>query len=113
MIGRGAGSAAPQSTRGGPKGVNFSRAVTAADTVTVTLSVALPRSTKPIAAKFTISAGTALISVQGNGIETYGDQVGPNIPTVLPLDGFPETTYVVITVEQLAASTLAGTLYYN
>jgi len=101
------------STQGGQKAVQFSRAVTAADTAFATITVTLPRSSKPIKIKFTISAGVALVQVQGNGVEYYGDQVGPNIPTVLPLAGFPETTSVNVQVEQLAASTLAGSLFYN
>jgi hypothetical protein len=113
MGARSSGASNVGSTQGGAKAVQFSRAVTAADTAFATITVTLPRSSTPIAIKFTISAGTALVQVQGNGVELYGDQVGPNIPTVLPLPGFPETTSVNVQVEQLAASTIAGSLFYN
>jgi hypothetical protein len=111
--GPGGQGATPASTQGGQKAVQFSRTTTTADTVFATITVTLPRSSKPISIKFTVSTGVALVQVQGNGVEFYGDQVGPNIPTILPLSGFPETTSVNVQVEQLAVSTLAGSLFYN
>jgi hypothetical protein len=98
---------------GAAKGVAFSRAVTAADTAFASTSVALPRSSKPLYLNLSVSAGAALVQVQGNGVEYYSTTVTVNQPTNLPLTGFPETTSVSVQSEILAAATLAGTLYYT
>jgi len=108
------GSQAP-SYAGSAKAVQFSRTVTVNDTSYATITVTLPRSSRPISLIATISTGTALIQVQGNGVEYYGGAISPNVPLTLSLAGFPETTSVNVQTEQLATSgsTLAGSLFYN
>jgi len=113
MMRSGTQSSVPPSTQGGAKAVQFSRSITVADSAFATITVTLPRSSKPIGVQLTISTGVALVQVQGNGVELYGTQVGPNVPSYLPLPNFPETTSVNVQVEQLAASVLAGSLFYN
>jgi hypothetical protein len=97
---------------GGAKGVPFSRVVTVADTSFATITVTLPRSTKPTKIVASVSAGSANIQVQGNGQEMYAGAIAPNVPLVLDLAGYPEVTSVPVQVEQFAASTLNGSVYY-
>lgn len=101
------------SVRGGNKGVPFSRVVTVADSTFANITVTFPRSTKPIKVTAAVSAGSALVQVQGLGGEVYAGAVSPNLPADIFLSGLPETTYVVVQVEQFAASTLGGVVFYN
>jgi hypothetical protein len=98
---------------GGSKAVQFSRTTTTADASFATITVTLPRSSKPIGMLVSVSTGIALVQVQGNGVELYGGSVSQNLPLQLNLPGFPETTSVNVQVEQLAVSTIAGSLFYN
>lgn len=109
----GTGTPVAPSTSGNYKGVAFSRTVTAADASFATIDVSLPRSSKPIYIKSTISAVSAAIQVQGNGTELYSDAVAVNLPSTLQLTAFPESTYVNIQVEQFGASTFAGSLFFQ
>lgn len=107
-----AGSSGTPQYAGGEKAVQFSRVVTLADTSFATITVSFPRSTKPTKIIISVSAGAALVQVQGLGPETYGGAVSPNVPLVIDLKGYPEATSIPVQVEQLAASTIAGSVFY-
>ena len=98
---------------GSARGAPFSRLVTLADTSFATITVTLPRSSKPLYIIASVSAGSANLQVQGNGVEYYAGAIAPNVPLTLSLSGFPETTSVNVQVEQFAASTLNGAVYYT
>jgi len=106
-------SASVPSFGGASKGVPFSRVVTVADSAFANITVTFPRSTKPISLVASISAGAGALQVQGLGQEFYAGAISPNVPLVLSLQGLPETTSIVVQVEQFAASTLSGAVFYN
>jgi hypothetical protein len=112
-IGGGPGAFSTPSATGGSKGVTFSRVVTIADSSFANITVSFPRSTFPLSLLATITAGAGVIQVQGNGVESYAVPVTVNVPANLSLAGFPNTGYVVVQVEQFAASTLAGVVFYT
>jgi hypothetical protein len=97
---------------GGPRGVVFSRLVTVADTSFATTTVTLPRSSQPLYILLSVTAGAAVIQVQGNGPETYATTVSTTLPSTLQLPGFPQTTTVGVQSEILAAATLTGVVFY-
>lgn len=122
MMGAGAGGmtstpstakASSLAVQGASKGVPFSRVVTIADTSFANITVTFPRSSKPIKVTLAVSAGSALAQIQGLGAELYAGVISPNLPADIVLTGLPETTYVVVQVEQLAASTIGGVVFYN
>ncbi len=98
---------------GGNKAVPFSRVVTAADTAFASTTVNFPRSTKPKGIQLAVSAGAALVKVQGLGPETFAKAVSVNTPTYLDLSSYPETTSIIVQSEILAAATLIGAVDYT
>jgi hypothetical protein len=111
-ISAGGPSANAPSFAGGARAVTFSRVVTVADSSFATITVTLPRSTYPTYIIAAISAGAGVIQVQGNGPETYATAVTVNVPASLSLAGFPPSNTVGVQVEQFAASTLTGAVFY-
>ena len=103
---------------GGQKSVVFTNSTTT-NTTAATTTVTLPRSTKPIKLIASVSnAGSATISVQGLGPETYTGVISTNVPLVLSLAGLPESTSVIVTYGIFVNNTttptyVLGSIFYT